>query len=330
MTRVLVTGAGGFVGRVLCPELSAAGFEVIAAARRRSAIPARVAFRPIPDLGPATDWGPALAGIEAVVHLAALVHQAERGAGRFRPGGKRASEQLAAYRRVNTEGTRRLAAAAARAGVRRFVYLSTAKVNGERTTDHPFRETDGPAPQGPYATSKWEAEEALRDVAAGSGLEPVVLRPPLVYGPGVKGNFRALVRAVARGWPLPVGAIANRRSFLYVGTLADAICRALGHEAAAGNTYLVSDGEDISTPELVRRVAAALGKPARVLAVPVPLLRLAGGLAGKGAAVGRLVDSLVVDSARIRRELDWRPPFTMAEGLAMTGYWYRAQGPATG
>jgi nucleoside-diphosphate-sugar epimerase len=313
MTRVLVTGAGGFIGRALCRELAGAGISVVAASRSRDRVPDEAESRDIGDIAPETDWGPALAGVEAVVHLAARVHVMRDRAG-----------ERAAYRRVNTDGTRRLAVQAAAAGVTRFVYLSTAKVNGEQTGATCFRESDPPAPEGPYAVSKWEAEQALHEIAAQSGMELVVLRPPLVYGPGVKGNFLALMRGIDRGWPLPLGAIANRRSFIYVGSLVDAVHCCLTHAAAAGTTYLVRDGEDISTPELVRRLAAALGKRARLVPVPVPVLRLAWRIAGQGEAAARLAGSFLVDDDRIRRGLGWHPPFTLAEGLAQTARWFRA------
>ncbi len=301
MTRVVVTGATGFIGRALCPRLAAAGHEV-------SAITRRV----IPEIGPDTDWSAALAGAEAVVHLAARVHVSA----------ERAADPLAAPRRVNTLGTRRLAEAAAAAGVRRLVFASTIKVNGEKTGAEPFRATDAAAPRDPYAISKWEAEQALFQVAGESAMEAVVLRPPLVYGPGVKGNFLSLLRLCAKAPPLPLALVANRRSLIHVGNLADAILRCLTHPAAGGRTFLVSDGEALSTPELVRRAAAALGRPARLFPVPPPLLRLAGRLTGTSSTVERLLDSLVVDDREMRRELDWKPPFSMSRGLQETATWF--------
>ena len=302
--KVLVTGATGFVGRALCEALGAAGDRVVAAVRRGSGSANEVV---VGDIGPSTDWAQALAGCDAVVHLAARVHmmrEAER-------------DPLAVYRATNAEATLNLARQAAAAGVKRFVFVSTVKVNGEGR-DEPYRETDVPAPEDAYAISKWEAEQGLQRIAQESGLEVVILRPPLVYGPGVKANFQRLIRTVERGWPLPLGAIRNRRSLLYLGNFIDAIRLCAEHPAAAGQTFLLDDGEAVSTPELIRRLAHAMGRPARLLPVPVGLLEFAGALLGKRAAVERLTGSLHVDSSAIRARLGWTPPFSMEAGLAAT------------
>lgn len=308
--RVLVTGADGFVGRALLPALTKAGHAARAAVRvpRADSAPDAVA---IGDIGPETDWTAALDGIEAVIHLAARVHVMR----------ETATDPLDQFRRVNVEGTRRLATAAA-AGVRRFVFVSSVKVNGEETAERPFTEADIPLPEDPYGISKWEAEQILGGTA--SGMETVVLRPPLVYGPGVKGNFLSLLKLCNRGWPLPLGAIGNARSLIYVGNLADALVRAVDHPAAAGETFLVSDGEAVSVPELVRRIAAALDRPARLLPVPPGLLRAGAALIGRPGAAKRLLGSLVVDDQRIRKILAWQPPFTMVEGLRETAAWFRS------
>jgi UDP-glucose 4-epimerase len=228
-----------------------------------------------------------------------------------------ASDPLAEFRNVNTEGTLNLARQAAGAGVRRFVFISTIKVNGEGR-DEPYRETDAPAPEDAYAISKWEAEQGLHQIAHDTGLEVVILRPPLVYGPGVKANFLSLLRVIERGWPLPLGAIRNRRSLLYLGNFVDAIRLCVEHPAAAGQTFLIDDGEAVSTPELIRRLAHAMGRPARLLAVPVGWLEFAGALLGRRAAVARLTGSLWVDSSLIRARLGWAPPYSMEAGLAVT------------
>lgn len=309
---VLVTGANGFVGRAVRTVLRQAGHATLPAVRRPSGLAEE---RVVGDIDPATDWRAALSGVESVVHLAARVHVMNDSA----------MDPLTAFRSINTAGTLNLARQCAAAGVRRFVFVSSVKVNGEERAA-PYTEADAPAPEDAYALSKWEAEQGLRQIAAETGLEVVILRPPLVYGPGVGANFLALLRAVARGMPLPLGAIDNRRSLIYVGNLAAAILCCLEHPAAAGKTFLVSDGEDVSTSGLVRRMAAALGRPARLLPVPPALLRFAARLAKKSALAIRLLDSLTVDSSAIRRELGWSPPFTLDEGLRETAAWYLSQG----
>jgi nucleoside-diphosphate-sugar epimerase len=309
---ILVTGANGFVGRMLCEALTGAGRAVRKAVRAPLAGFSDLA---VGDIGPATDWRAALEGAGAVVHLAARTHVLR----------ETAPDSLAEYRRINVAGTDRLARAAAAAGVRRLVFLSSVKVNGERTDARAFTEDDAPRPGDAYGVSKWEAEHALARAAAETGLKVVVLRPPLVYGPGVKGNFLRLVHLVARGMPLPLGAVANRRSLVYAGNLVDAIVKALDAPHAAGRTYLVSDGEDVSTPDLVRALAQSLGVKARLVPIPLLLLKLAAAIAGRGDEFARLTGSLQVDSARLRRELAWRPPFTLAQGLEQTARWYHAR-----
>ena len=312
--HVLVTGAGGFVGRALVPALLRDGHKVRAAVRNLDGGPVLGAeMVAVGDIGPATDWEAALDGVEAVVHLAARVHVMRDSA----------ADPLAEFRQVNVEGTRRLGAAAASAGVRRFVFVSSVKVNGEATRDRPFTEQDPPAPRDPYGVSKWEAEQALM-VGARAGMEPVVLRPPLVYGPGVGGNFLSLLRLCHRGLPLPLGAVRNARSLIYVGNLAHALVRAVDHPAASGRTFLVRDGADVSVPQLLRQTGEALGCPVRLIPVPPPLLRFGAAVLGRTAAAERLLGSLSVDDSSIRQVLEWQPPFSMAEGLRETGAWFRA------
>ena len=309
MSRVLVTGANGFVGQALCPLLENAGWSVRKAVR----LPQEGCIA-VGDIGPNTDWRAALDGMDAVAHLAARAHIMQ----------DTAQDPLAIYRATNCAGTENLARQAAQAGVKRLVYISSIKVNGEYTTDRPFRANDIPHPQDPYGVSKWEAEQALQRVASETGLEIVILRPPLIYGPGVKANFLRLMQLITRNLPLPLGLVKNRRSLLYLGNLADSIRICLSHPAAPGKTYLLSDGDPLSTAELVRHLAAALGKPATLLPIPPSLLRLAGLLTGKRAEVARLLDSLEVDSSAIRHELDWQPPNTLEQGLAAAAGWYRA------
>jgi nucleoside-diphosphate-sugar epimerase len=310
--RILVTGANGFVGRALCAHLASRGDEVTAAVRapdRARGISCARAVA-VGSIGPTTDWREALAGTEAVVHTAARVH--------VTPG--RDANDFADSLAVDAGGTRALGLAAAQAGARRFVFLSTVKVLGETTDGRaPFSESDPPAPDSDdaYARAKAAAEAELANIAAMGRLEVVVLRLPLVYGPGAKANFAALVRLVRAAPPLPLASVANRRSLLYLGNLVDAIALALDHPKAAGEMFMVRDGEDVSTPELIRKIAARLGRPARLFPCPPALLRLAAGLAGEGARARRLLDSLALDDRKIRDRLGWRPPFSLDQGLAL-------------
>lgn len=308
--KICVTGAFGFVGQALCAELLRNGQSVRGTLRQpggRSALLEGVEPIVVGTINATTDWRAALGGCSAVVHLAARVHMMRDDA----------HDPLALYRETNTEATLNLARQAAEAGVKRFVFISTIKVNGEGR-DTPYREIDVPAPADAYAISKWEAEQGLQRIAVDSGLEVVILRPPLVYGPGVKANFLRLMQWVQKGWPLPLGAIRNRRSLLYLGNFVDAIRLCIEHPDAAGQTFLLDDGEAVSTPDLIRALAHAMGRPARLLAVPVGVLELAGALLGKRAAVARLTGSLYVDSSLIRSRLGWMPPYTMRQGLDVT------------
>lgn len=314
---ILVTGASGFVGRALCAHLLAAGWRVRGtrlACEPASSLSPGIDQVQVEPLGPDTPWARALQGIETVIHLAARVHQMSDAS----------AHPLAEFQKVNTDGTRRLAVEAAQAGVRRLVFVSSVKVNGEES---PLRYTEDspPLPRDPYGVSKWQAEQALRLVEAQRGLEVVVVRPTLVYGPGVRANFLALMKALRAGLPLPLASIDNRRSLIYLGNLVHALAVCASHPRAAGKTFLVSDGEDVSTPELLRATASALGARARLFPFPPPLMQLAGRLAGKGAQVGRLTGSLAVDSSKIRKELGWQPPYTLEAGLQATAKWYLAR-----
>lgn len=270
-------------------------------------------------MGETTDWSKALGGADAVVHLAARVHVM----------GERPRDALAAARRVNLDGTCRLAEQAATAGVKRFIFTSTLKVHGEASGDHPFTENDAPAPIDPYAISKWEAEQELSTIAGRTGMELVILRPPLVYGPGVKANFLELVKACAEQRYLPFGRVNNRRSILFVGNLADAIAACVDTPAAAGGTFLIRDDGDLSTPEMVRQLSHAVGAEPRLGNVPVALLRLAGFLTGRRAMIDRLVGSLAVNDTKIRRQLGWQPPATTTQGFAETASWYLKSQPSS-
>jgi len=324
MTRLLVTGANGFVGHTLCRQVVAQGFRVRGATRTACPMGNGVENVGVCALGKSTNWIAALEGVDVVIHLAARVHVMK----------DEATDPLAKFLEVNLHGTENLARQAVRAGVKRLVYVSSIKVNGEGCP-HPlplshgergewvYRESDVPNPQGPYAVSKRQAEQALHRVAKETGLEVVIVRPPLVYGAGVKGNFAQMLKVLAKGIPLPLASVRNLRSLIHVENLVGALIACATHPAAAGQTYLVSDGEDISTPGLLRLLGAAMGHPARLLPCPPALLKLAGRLTGKDEQVERLLGSLRVDSEKIRRELDWRPPYSMQQGLQATADWYR-------
>jgi nucleoside-diphosphate-sugar epimerase len=312
----LITGATGFVGQAMCRKLLACGWKISGTIRPAlhdmSALPPGVAPCSVGSLGPGTDWRMALSGVEVIVHLAARVHIMK----------ETDEDSLMEFRQVNTHATERLARMAAQTGVRRLVFLSTIKVNGENTGNQAFTEADTPDPQDAYAISKWEAEQALKRVADETKLEIVILRSPMVYGPGVKGNFLRLLQAVQRGMPLPLASIHNRRSLVFLGNLVEAIITCMTHPQAKGMTYLVSDDEHISTAELISRIARALDRPARLWPFPAELLRFAAMLAGKSAEADRLLSSLQLDSSKIRDELGWKPRISLDQGLAETARWF--------
>lgn len=309
--RVLVTGATGFVGGVLCEVLARAGYVVRAALRSDSSLPGhvreKVAVGPIDG---ATDWTDALQGVDAVLHLAARVHILNARAGDT------------GYMETNARGTIRLAQASAEAGVRRLVFLSSIKVNGEESGSRPYTAADEPQPRDAYGESKWAAETGLRQIAATTRMEVTSVRSPLVYGPGVRANFLRLMVWVDKRRPLPLGAVTNQRSLVNVWNLCDLLVRALEHPQAAGRTLMVSDGRDVSTRELILAIATAMNRRARLWPVPVSMLRLAGALTGRAAEVARLCGSLTVDSTATRRDLQWWPPVAFEEALTRTVRWY--------
>ena len=312
--RVLVTGANGFIGKALCEKLYADGWQVVGTVRNKqsaSKLPVGVEIVKVDSLGPETDWKEALNGVDTVVHLAAQVHVS----------GRNATELANAYRRVNVAGTERLAQKAASMKVRRFIYLSSIKVNGEGK-QIPYTERDKPVPSDPYGISKYEAEQHLKVITLRTGLELVVLRPCLVYGPLVKANFLKLFKVVNMGIPLPFANVKNQRSLIFIGNLIDVIVLCINHPEAAGKTYLLSDGSDTSTPELVQKIASVLGKSPRLFPFPLILLHLLAKVIGKTGALSRLLDSLTVDSTKIRKDLNWTPHFSLEEGIAQTAQWY--------
>src|SRR6266853_443382 len=309
--RILITGGSGFVGTALCRELLARGHTVRIAGRRPippGAAPPGVHQVLIPDIAAEFDRRALVEGIEAVVHLAAIAHRSHLDDGELR--------------RVNCDAAIRLAEAAA-GSVRRFVFLSSAKVHGEDSGNWTYTEDDALDPQDSYARSKLEAERALTETTARNGIELVIIRPPLVYGPEVKANFLRLLGWVDSGLPLPFASVRNRRSLIYVGNLVDAIARCAEHPAARG-PFLVSDDETVSTPELVSRITRALQRPARLIPVPPALLRAAGMIAGRRDEIQRLIGNLAIDSSKARRLLDWRPPYALDEGLAETARWFKS------
>ncbi|MBC8200109.1 MAG: SDR family oxidoreductase [Desulfobacteraceae bacterium] len=342
--NILITGANGFIGQALCKRMLTDGYQVRGAVR--GAEKTEIGYlrsdvgglrAEVGDIGPETDWSEALDGIVGIVHLAARVHVICESA----------ADPLAEFRKVNTAGTLNLARQAVAAGVKRFVFISTIKVNGERTRNKSrdqgsgargqekteaggqksevggqggepkefFSEKDVPEPQDPYAVSKWEAEQGLLAIAEETGLEVVIIRPPLVYGPGVKANFRSLMKWVRIGVPLPLGAVHNKRSFVALDNLVSFIIHCIDHPRAASEVFLISDDEDVSTTELLQKMAHAFGKRSFLLPVPVGLMIFVAGLLGKKNVADRLFGSLRVDISKARDMLGWKPVITMDEGL---------------
>jgi nucleoside-diphosphate-sugar epimerase len=331
--RILITGATGFVGKALSAQAVLQGFAVRTALRKPGEVQGNFEVSVVGEINGVTDWTRALHGVDVVIHLAARVHVMH----------ENADQPLEEFRRVNVAGTEHLARSAVAGGVKRLVFVSSIKVNGESTfpvsskaiqippsppfakwgiKKSVFSEMDEADTQDPYGISKWEAEQALHRVASETGLEVVIMRPPLMYGAGVKGNFAQMLKVLAKGIPLPLASVSNLRSLVYIGNFVDALLQCATHPAAAGQTYLVSDGEDVATPELLRKLGIALGHPARLFPCPPVLLRLAGRLMGKSDQIERLLGSLQVDSSKIRRELGWQPPFSLQQGLQATAEWY--------
>ena len=313
--KLAVTGASGFVGRALCQEAIARGFLVRGVTRHPCDLSDGVENAAVGVVDSQTKWTSALEGCDVVIHLAARVHIMH----------DKAPDPLAEFRRVNTQGTIRLAQEAVASGIRRLVNVSSIGVNGPSTIgESKFTSQDIPDPHNPYSLSKWEAEKALRELHAQGVMEVVTVRPPLVYGPRVGGNFLRLMSAVNRGIPLPLGMTRNFRDLIFVGNLVDFLLVCAQHPGAAGNTYLVSDGTPVSTHTLLRGLARALHVQPRVFPFPPFLLQWMGNMTGYNAEFERLLSSLRVDSSNAFRDLGWQPPFTLRQGLQSTADWYKA------
>jgi nucleoside-diphosphate-sugar epimerase len=310
---ILFTGANGFIGQALCATAVSRGMAVRGITRTSGDLPKGVESFSVGSIDVNSDWQNVLTGCEGVVHLAARVHVMVDAA----------TNPLEEFRRVNVQGTLTLARQAAFAGVKRFVFISSIGVNGAETYENPFTTEDIAAPHSPYAISKYEAEQGLQIVADQTGMEVVIIRPPIVHGPNAPGNFGSMMRWLKSGIPLPLGAINNQRSLVSLGNLVDLILICLIHPAAANQTFMVSDGEDVSTTELLRRMGQAIGCPARLVPIPENLLRIASGLIGRTDMVQRLCGSLRVDISKTRELLGWTPPLTLNEGLAQAALGFK-------
>jgi nucleoside-diphosphate-sugar epimerase len=303
--NVLLTGATGFLGNRIAEKLHSHNQHSVIYASRH-VVDQNDRYVVVGKLDSHTDWSNALAGQDVVIHTAARAHIMK----------DEVPDPLTEYRKVNVDGTLNLARQAAEAGVRRFIFISSIKVNGEQTPlDELFTPEDAPAPEDAYGISKMEAEQGLQALEAETGLEVVIIRPPLVYGPGVKGNFASMIKLVEKGLPLPLGAIRNKRSLVVLDNLVDLIITCIDHPAAANQVFLAGDGEDLSTTELLQGVAKAMGKPSRLVPVPAGLLMFGATMLGKKAMAQRLLGSLQVDISKARNLLGWQPPMSVEEGL---------------
>lgn len=302
--RIAITGAGGFVGRRAVADLRAAGFDVVPIVRRPTGADGEIIVGDLAKIAPTQPLPP----LDACLHLAGRAHVLTDDA----------EDPLVAYRSTNVEGTRRLLAAVIAAGCRHFVYVSSVKAAGERSGGRPLHPDDPVQPEDPYGISKAEAEDLVRTVCSAAGVAWTIVRPPLVYGPGVPANFHRLLKLALSGLPLPLGAARNRRSMLFVGNLADALRAVLATKESHGRVFYVTDGDDVSTADLIRRIAQAGGRRARLIPVPRALLAVPARLLGKGGEFRRLFDDLEVDGRPTREALDWSPPYTVDQGLELT------------
>jgi nucleoside-diphosphate-sugar epimerase len=318
LRHVVVTGANGFIGNHVCRQLVQSGKKVTACIRAQAdasllaGIPGPLSIHRMRSLGGDSDLARVFSSAEGVIHLAGRAHVMH----------ETAAHPLDEFRKVNVGGTEALASMAAEQGVKRFIYMSSIKVNGEATDGRPFHADDAPGYSDPYGQSKWEAEERLRQIAAGTNMQWVVVRPPMVYGPGVRGNFLTLFRSVFRRLPLPLGSLHNRRSLVSVFNLSDFVCLLLDHPAAANSRFLVSDQQDLSTSDLLRRMAQALHCPSRILPCPAAALHMVATVLGRRSATQRLCSSLVVDTQKNSDFLHWSAPTTLGWGLSRTAEWF--------
>lgn len=307
--NILVSGASGFIGKALCAELARQGYTVRAAVRSAAQQVDQVENVSVGDINGDTDWTKALSDMSVVVHLAARAHITK----------ECLVDSMEGFRKINVDGAWNLARQAHEAGVRRFVFISSIKVNGDATElGKPYTPADKPAPAGPYGISKFEAEEALRLLADETGMEVVIIRPPLVYGPGVKANFHSLMHWLHRGVPLPLAGVCNKRSFVSLDNLVDLIITCIDHPAAANQTFLAGDGEDMSTTELLQRMGAVLGRPAKLFYLPAWLLRIGALLLGRAEMLQRLCGSLQADISKANELLGWHPPVRVDDALRKT------------
>lgn len=323
MKKILVTGADGFIGKALSACLLGCGYDVLGAVINEGASRSLVGgVKPVitGDITGDVAWPGILKGVDAVVHLAARVHVMKESA----------KDPLSEFIKVNAQATKKIAEEAARAGVRKFVLMSSVKVNGEETFGRPFLADDSPMPRDPYGISKMMAEKELFSVCESSGMNGIAIRPTLVYGPGVGGNFLRLLGWVKRGVPLPLGSVKNKRSFVYVENLCDAVRCVIENQTARNEVFLVSDGKDVSTPELIKAIAGAMDKKARLFNVAPGALDRLGSFAGKHEEVRRLTGSLCVDTKKIRDMIGWQAPFSFDEGIRETAGWFKTSHKAQG
>jgi UDP-glucose 4-epimerase len=317
MRKGLLTGASGFLGKHLASVLIGSGFNMKLVLRKSSGLDSDLNSIVVKGIDSHTDWSTGLDGLDFVIHCAARVHVMD----------ETVEDPLEAFREVNVHGTLALAKAAAKAGVKRFIFISSIKVNGESTTERlPYKSSDIPSPEDPYGISKAEAEDGLKLIANVTGMEVVIIRPPLVYGPGVKANFAALLKLASTGIPLPFACISkNKRSMVYVENLISLIVGCINNPNAANQTFLVSDDNDLSTKQFVKGLSSGLGKSGLMLPVPNVLFSIAGKVLGKSAVIDRLCGSLQVDISHTKNTLNWQPPYSVEQGFAVTAKYFKEQ-----